>query len=412
MSDPLIAQPTQDLTAVPGRGGRPRVMAFVSDADTEAALRVGLVAASAEELIVYRGGTRHALTTMRKMPSPHVLVVDISDDEQPMSALSALSEVVEPDVRVLVIGARQDLDLYRQLTRTLGVAEYLYKPLSAEIVALHFAPHVAPGDLVPKHLLGGRILCIIGACGGVGATTVAANLSWYLANEVKRHTMLLDPKLHTGASALLLGAKSGNGLRRALEAPDRVDDVFVDRIADPVGARLSVIAAEEKLTEQPTIVPGAARALLEKLRRRYNYVVVDMPLSVADWHGELMDMARQRVLVMQPTLPSVRDTLRAMALPMGPQQIRRPLTVLNGLGAPGTMTRHEVEKALETKIDVTIPYLPRVVNPAAILARPAVASRGGFRTAIRELVREVAGGGQVTEPPGTLHWPFRRGVAR
>lgn len=409
MPDAPAIQPPQASPAVPERSGRTRVIAFVADADTEAALRVGLGGASSDELIVHRGGTRQALASMRKLPSPQVMVVDVSGDEQPLSTLAALSEVVEPDVRVLVIGARQDLDLYRQLTRTLGVAEYLYKPLSAEIVALHFGPHVAPNDPAPKHLLGGRILCIIGVCGGVGATTIAANLSWYLANEAKRHTVLLDPKLHTGTSALLLGVKSGNGLRLALEGPERVDEVFIDRIAEPAGGRLSVIAAEEKLTEQPAIVPGAARALLEKVRQRYNFVVIDMPLAPVNWHGELLDLARQRILVLEPTLPSVRDALRAMALPMGPQQTRRPLLVLNRLGTPGTMTRHEVEKALGTKIDVTVPYLPRVVNPAAILGKPAAAARNGFRTAIAELVREVAAGGSAREPPARSRWYVRRG---
>ena len=101
-----------------------------------------------EPIVVHRGDSRSALAAMSKMPTPRVLVVDISGDEQPMSALTALSEVVEPDVRVLVIGDRQDVDLYRQLIRNLGVGEYLYKPLNAEVVAQHFGPFIAPASVV------------------------------------------------------------------------------------------------------------------------------------------------------------------------------------------------------------------------------------------------------------------------
>ena len=412
MSDDLATQVAAAPAAVSGRSGRTQVLAFVADPDSEAVLRLGLIAAGPEDVVVHRGSSRTAIAALKKLPSPRVLIVDISGDEQPMSALSALSDVVEPDVRVLVIGDRQDADLYRQLTRNLGVAEYLYKPLNAEVVAQHFGPQITPVSTAPANMQGGRILALTSVCGGAGATTLAANLAWYLANEVRRHTVVLDANLHTGTMAMLLGSKPGGGLRLALETPKRVDDLFMERIAEPAGDRLSVIAAEEKLTEHPAIAPGAAKHLLQKLRQRYNYVVVDVPLAPSAWHGELIEMARQRVLVMQPTLQAVRDALRAMALPTGTHQTRRSLLVLNNLGAPGTMTRHQVEQALQHKIDVVIPHLPKIVNAAATMGTPAAASRSGFRTAIRSLAQEVAAGGASDATPKRFAWPFRRGAAR
>ena len=399
-------------TAVSGRSGRIQVLAFVTDAESEAVLRLGLRAVGPEELIIHRGSSRSALASMRKMPTPRVLVVDISGDEQPMSALIALSEVVEPDVRVLVIGDRQDVDLYRQLTRTLGVAEYLYKPLNAEVVAQHFGPFVATASVTATNMQGGRILAITGVCGGAGATTLAANLAWYLAMEIKRHTVLLDADLHTGTAAMLLGAKTGGGLRLALETPKRVDDLFMERIAEPASERLSVIAGEEKLTERPIIAEGAAQQLLQRLRQRYNYVVIDVPLTPTAWYGELLEMARQRVLVMEPTLQAVRDVLRAMALPTGAQQTRQSLIVLNKLGSPGTMTRKQVEAALQHKVDVVVPYLPRVVNQAATMGTPAAAPRSGFRTAIRELAQEVAAVGSTGGSSGWFASLLSRGTSR
>ncbi len=391
-------------------GGRTQVVAFVTDAESEAVLRLGLLGGGPEELTINRGNSRTAIAAMKKMPSPRVLVVDISGDEQPMSALNALSEVVEPDVRVLVIGDRQDVDLYRQLTRSLGVAEYLYKPLNAEVVAQHFGPFVTGVSAAAAPAQGGRILAFTGVCGGAGATTLAANLAWYLATEVKRHTVLLDANLHTGTAAMLLGAKTGGGLRLALENPKRVDELFMERIAEPASERLSVIAGEEKLTEQPAIAEGAPHHLLQRLKQRYNYVVLDVPMAPLPWCGELLEMARQRVLVMEPTLQAVRDALRAMALPMGGQQTRKSLIVLNKLGAPGTMTRQQVETALQAKIDAVVPYLPRVVNPAATMGKPAAAARSGFRTAVRDMARAVAATSLTDEPLKRRGWLRRRGT--
>jgi pilus assembly protein CpaE len=115
---------------------------------------------------------------------------------------------------------------------------------------------------------------------------------------------------------------------------------------------------------------------------------------------------------MEPTLQAVRDVLRAMALPAGASQTRQSLIVLNKLDTPGTMTRKQVEAALQHKVDVVVPYLPRVVNQAATMGTPAAASRSRFRTAIRELAQEVAAVGSTGDSPGWLARLFSRGPSR
>jgi pilus assembly protein CpaE len=69
---------------------------------------------------------------MQKMGTPRLLLIDVSSAEEPLRALAELSNVVEPDVRVLVIGERDSLEFYREITRGLGATEYLPKPLPRE----------------------------------------------------------------------------------------------------------------------------------------------------------------------------------------------------------------------------------------------------------------------------------------
>jgi pilus assembly protein CpaE len=239
-------------------------------------------------------------------------------------------------------------------------------------------------------LQGGRILAVSGACGGVGTTTVAANLAWYLGEELKRHTLLFDPDIYTGNAAMMLGGRTGTGLRLALETPSRIDELFVERAAQPVTERLSVLAGDEKVTEAADIAEGAGRALLAALRRRYNFVVADVPSAPVPVYRELLMLAHQRVLVMDPTLAAMRNTLRLLALPTGPDQVRRAVVVLNRLGQPGGLTRPQIEEALEMAIDVVIPYQPRQVGTAATMGTPACIASGGFRNGILSLAKEVA----------------------
>ncbi len=372
------------------RPDRPRLIAFVSDQDTETALREGLLEAVPQGFEIRRGTVRAAMAALQKMPTPHVLIVDVSGEDQPLSALGELSDVVEPDVRVLVIGDREDLNFYRQMTHGLGVMEYLYQPLMRDMVTRYFGPLILKGGQPVEGVVGGRVVTVTGSRGGTGASTIAANLAWHFGVEARRHTVLLDADLHRGTAAMLLGANIGPGLRTVLEAPDRIDELFVERAAQPVSKRLHVLAGEEKLTEAVTYTPNAAARLLDALRRRYNFIVIDVPWSALPLHRDLLMMAHQRVVVMDPTLASVRDTLRLMALPNGPRQPGRAVLVLNRENLPGGLNRRQLEEGLKMQPDIAIPDLPKVVGPTASMGEAAMAVHGGFRSGILLLAREVA----------------------
>ncbi|MBV9783512.1 MAG: pilus assembly protein [Acidisphaera sp.] len=383
------APPTVERSAA-GRVDRAHVLAFVTDPETEAVLREVLVDAAPQGLDVRRGDIRVAVAALHKMPTPKILIVDVSGEEQPFTALANLSDVVEPDVRVLVVGDQENVNFYRQVTRGLGALEYLYKPLTRDMVARFFGPLVMPQAAQQEAVHGGRVVTITGVRGGVGATTIAANLAWYFGVGARRHTVLLDPDLHTGNAAMLLDAKAGSGLRTALEAPQRIDELFVERVAQPIGDRLHVLAGEERLTEQPVYAAGAAQRLLDALRKRYNFVVADVPFAPLQLYRDLLDHAHQRVLVMEPTLAGIREALRMLALPSGPTQPRRAVVVLNRLGLPGGLSRAQVEDALKLKPDVCIPYLPRQLGTAASMGEPEAGQKGGFRAGLIQLAREVA----------------------
>ncbi len=135
---------------------------------------------------------------------------------------------------------------------------------------------------------------------------------------------------------------------------------------------------------------GAASSLLSALRKRYNFVVADVPPDPEPLYRNLLDVVDQRVLVTLPTLPAVRDTLRLLALPTGPGQMDRPIIILNRNGLPGGLTKREVESALKTKVDIVIPDLPRQIGAAATMGEPAIMSSSSLRSAIVELARQVA----------------------
>src|SRR5690606_4751925 len=120
------------------------------------------------------GGASAAVEAFRHAPTPNVIILETnSDREAILSHLDSLSEVCDVGTRVLVVGHVNDVQLYRELVRR-GVSDYLIAPLSvvdtiAAISELFTTPGAEPL---------GRTIAVVGAKGGVGASTVAHNLGW------------------------------------------------------------------------------------------------------------------------------------------------------------------------------------------------------------------------------------------
>ena len=383
-----------DGVTKPARHDRPGLVAYAADAETEAALRDGLSEDTGAAVDVRRGGIRGAIAAMRKSATPRSLIIDIGGEAQPLTALSGLADVLEPDVQVLAIGDRSDLDFYRQITRGVGCADYLAKPLTREMVLRHFAPLVSGRSAEPGATRGGHFLTVTGARGGAGATTIASYLAWHFAVDRRQHTALLDVDLHRGNTAMLLGVRITGGLRTALETPERVDELFIERTAqildnNPAADRLSVLASEERLSEPLFYEAGAASRLMRMMQRRYAVIVGDVPLWQAPHVADFMGLAQRRILVMEPTIVSMRDTLRLLALPTSaPSQ--RPIIVLNKADQPGGLTRKQVAEGLGLIPDVVVPDVSKQLGTAATLGLPMTAMRGRFRDAILELAGYAA----------------------
>ncbi|WP_439579402.1 AAA family ATPase, partial [Elioraea sp.] len=337
-----------------------------------------------------RGDITTATQYLGRAATPQVLLVDIAGIDEPFVALDALAQVCEPDVRVLVVGERDEVDFYRDLTRNLGVTEYLPKPLTRDAVSRTFLPLIAnqaPSELSAR---GGRVVLVAGVRGGVGTTTIAANLAVHLADEARRHVALVDLNLYTGSAALLLGTRPSSGLRTAIEAPEKVDTLFLDRAGQPVSERLRVFAAEETLSQIVHPAGNAVAHMIQLLRDRFNHIVIDAPSGFPPLVRDAFDRVHQRVLVLAPDVANARDLGRFLALPNAPAQTSRAVVVLNQAGRPGALSEKQVGEALKLAPDVVVPYLPRLLPAAANLGKPAVTRPGPFRTAIKLLTQEIA----------------------
>jgi pilus assembly protein CpaE len=382
---PLLQPPSADAS---GAVTRLPLVAYASDRETLEILFDVLSPALGPTAEFHPGGVAQARAGLQRLSAPiAALIVDVSGEANPLTALEDLAFYVEPGVRVFVIGDVVDMEFYRQVVRGLGVQEYVSKPLNREIIARSFLPALTGAAPAPTR--GGQIVAVTGVIGGVGATTIAVNLAAQLADYSRHHILMFDADLHGGTAALMLSATPGGGLRAALENPGRVDVLFAERSSPAVSDRLHLLAGEEPLDTLVVPADGAAAHLGSILCNRYNFIVVDLPRYATRLNLELRELAHVRILVMDATLPALREGLRHLGLARGPRQAARPIVVLNKIGEPGSLTRKQVIDGLGGDVDIVIPWLPKQMKAAITLGKPAVTQRGAFQTSISALANEI-----------------------
>jgi pilus assembly protein CpaE len=370
---------------------RPPLLGFVADAQSETVLRECLQQLSVQNSTVVRGGITKCIQYLYEERSPNVLIVDISGIDLPLSEIHRLAEVCEPGVTVIAIGDRNDIGLYRDLQQA-GISDYIVKPLTPYIIAKSVQAAMEGQRVARISEKLAKLVAVVGARGGVGATSISVNLAWHLANRQNRRVALLDLDLQNGDCGIMLSIKPTSGLREAFENPIRLDSIFVERAMTLHGERLFILDAEESLADDVQITNEGIEALMGVLRSQFHYLIVDIPRVTGPAFRKVLQMADVRVIVLDPTLRAIRDTVRIRELFPEDAEHRNMLVVnRNGEGGKGAMTVQEIESALEVHPKVVIPFLPRLFSATLSKGQIPAEAQGSYSHAIGELAADISG---------------------
>jgi pilus assembly protein CpaE len=371
-------------------GADGQIVAFVMDEETGEALRLGLVSSS-ETVSVHTGGLRQAIRYLEKTALTGMIIVDIEGIDDPQAALDDLARVCPPDVRVVVIGTNTEIGFYRLLVSELGVTEYLPKPLTRDSVRQFILRQVSDEQTPVAATRGGRVVVVCGVRGGSGATTIAVGLASELSRQTKGHVALLDMNIQNGSASVMLGGRPGPGLRIALEDPDRADVLFLERTAIQVGPRLRLVAAEEGFETSPDIADAGVGRVVDLLRQKFNFIVVDLPVPTPRAMMRLYGMARHVVVVLNPDVAGLRDAKALRRFVTGVTGSDRVMTVVNRGTAKSALPAALIKEGLGLAPEVTIPDLGAGPTQALNLGIAATDKVPALRDHLAPIVREVAG---------------------
>lgn len=324
-----------------------------------------------------------------------LILLDVTNDIDPLDRIQRTAEVSRG--RVVAIGDVNDVSMYRAAMQA-GAEDYLLMPLDEATLTDVITKARTPANRTPiveEEPEGTSLHLVIGARGGVGATSFAVSTAWMAAETFDRETALIDLDLHFGSCALALDLLPGSGLRDALQHPERIDSLFIGSAMINATNKLFVLGAEERLDHHVDPSPAAIATLYEAVASTFKTVIVDLPRHGIHYAASLLEIADSITIVTDSSIAGLRDTVRLQdTIGDGMKSRNIQIAVVERPKPQQQVTRKEMEQGLGGSVHVWIPHDAKVAAAAATQGKslPEIAGpRNPVTKAFESVARDYAG---------------------
>jgi pilus assembly protein CpaE len=336
---------------------------------------------------------------------PEVIVVDVRERS---SIPAELAEVKRqhPSTGILVVLARLDGGLILEAMRA-GASECVAEPISQDELERAFA-RIAAQRPAPRR---GDVFAVIGAKGGVGATTVAVNVASMLNKLRPSSTLLMDLHLTYGDAATFLGVEPRFSTLDALENMHRMDAAFLRSLVTPTKSALHLLASSDHAVHTPVDV-GRMRSLIELAATEFPYVVLDVPRSDAVALDSL-ETAGMLVVVANQEVATVRSAARMAGALEQRYGRERVSVVITRYDAGAEIGQKDVERVVGRPVSYVFPNNYAIAMASLNTGRPLVLDNhnklsSAFTSFASQLAGLPADGPARAKPTGFLSMLGRR----
>ncbi|MDR3390409.1 MAG: AAA family ATPase [Sulfuriferula sp.] len=287
---------------------------------------------------------------------PDLIIIDgICPGEEEFKTLEQLS-LQQPGLAIVLLCKEPSSDFLLNMMRV-GVKDVLPLPLVPAALQATVTRIEQKSTLTTSSRKHGKTIAFIACKGGSGATFIATNLAYILAADQISHVALLDLNLQFGDASLFISDQiPSNTLADVAENITRLDASFLTSSMLHVLPNLGVLASPEDPENAIEIKPKHVEALLNLAKIEYDYIVLDIGRALNATSVMALDHADMIFLVLQETLPFIRDAKRLLhalqALGYSKDKIH---LIVNRYEKGGEIQLEDVERTLGMKVFRTIP---------------------------------------------------------
>lgn len=323
-----------------------KVTAICSSEATLAALdapdpaRTGMVFAA-------QTGSVHTLASVLQRDHPDVALLELPEADEQAMELIEVALIKEPGTHIVLVSPDRSVEFMKRAMRA-GVREVVPAPLTPKIVRQSIAN-------LHRELLG-KVLAMVPAKGGAGATFLVTNLAYALSRQGKR-VAVLDLNLYFGDAAIFLGDKKVvSSLVDLARQAQRLDSSLLNSSMIKVSDSLHLLGASESPEDASEVSTAAVERIIELARCSYDFVLLDVSSTLDQIAIKALDLADTIYLTLQLNLPFVRAAkdMAAVFRQLG-YSGEKLSVIVNRYEKGDTISLGDVETATLLKIGRTIP---------------------------------------------------------
>ncbi len=340
------------------------------------------------EVLVRAAGLRPRLMMSDELAAPNgaapeVLLVDVRNDRGLLSAIEGIKRRY-PSLGVAIVAPSLDPELMLEAMRA-GVTEWITEPLSDAAIQSAIG-RITFHRSAPAT---GRLYAVLGAKGGVGATTVAVNLAEAFAQNIGS-ALLIDLHASSGDAAVFLGVEPKFTLVEALENTHRLDEAFFRGLVVHTRSGLDLLAASSQISTSH-LDPQRVRTVIDFALRYYPAVVLDVPRM----DGPIIDSLDNTAaifLVVNHELPTVRAAVR-LAKTLRPRYGAERLSIIvNRSDRHSEISLEDIQRAVNLRIRHVLPSDYKLALAAMNKGAPIAESTDGkLAGSFHDLARDLTG---------------------
>ncbi len=302
------------------------------------------------------GDVTNAVEVYQDIDSPDLIILQTDTIDDSFTAqLEELAGHCSEGTSAIVVGPDNDVNLYRKLI-DMGVSDYMVRPVTTQDMA-----SVVAKALVDKiGVTDSRLIAVLGAKGGVGASILSEMLACAAAEILDQKTILLDTAGGWSTLSVGLGFEPSTTMNEAVRAAENDDEDSLKRMLHHVSDKLSVLATGGDVMLEPTVNAEQLECLIDMLMVKYPVVIVDLSQSAEFLQKMVLSRAGQILVTSTPTLPALR---LARSLIQEVREIRGGedsdvslLINMQGQAAANEVSKKDIEKAMEFSVSAYLPY--------------------------------------------------------
>jgi pilus assembly protein CpaE len=348
--------------------------------------------------------------------APQAVLVGVEEPmARPLQTIEALCGVLSY-VPVIAYSSRTDAESARRAVLA-GARDYVTKPFKhgqpahSILAVLEQLQRRQPREdgQAAQPIAPGIVITVYGAKGGIGKTTIAANLATALAQVTGGSVALADMDTQFGDIAIMMDIPVERTIVELARRAEEVDRELVRDYLVRHWSHVRVLPAPFEPSEWRDVTPKQMGKIIGVLAQTHDFVVVDTPASFNDIVAVALDKANIVLLVTSMDISSIKNTvvvLKLLGSSSFPQE-KVKLTI-NRASAANTLKEEDIKSVLNQDVFWRIPY-DEGVGASVQLGKPLVMARPGSRVSqsILDLAAFLSGKERTPQANGRGSWMSR-----